>query len=602
MPGVLRVLLVEDSPDDAELIQREIRRGGYDLRCDVVETKTDFGHALEQEAWDVVLCDHNLPSFDSFQALQLLQGTHRPIPFIIVSGAIGEETAVAALKAGAADFVMKGGLRRLVPVIEREIREARAREERRRAREESDRLSAIIEATPDLVATIDAEGLPTYLNEAGCRMLGLSDGQSVEDLRESAPEIAGRLLRRGAFARAAIEGKWSEENVLLTAHGTEVPVSQVTLAHRGRDGEIDFFSVIAHDITQIKASEEALIAADRRKDEFLATLAHELRNPLAPLMNAISLMSSNDVGGDEIEELREIAGRQMAHMVRLIDDLLDVSRISRGKIDLRKEEVPIKSVLDASVEATKPLAESGGYTLTVNSEDEDAVVHGDPARLTQVFTNLLNNAIKYTPGGGDVAVGIQRWNGDVEVSVRDNGVGIAPDMLAKIFGMFVQVDRALKGSQSGLGVGLTLVKSLVEMHNGQVEARSAGLGQGSEFIVRLPLAASGLPGDRKQPRAETANPSLGCRALIVDDTRVAADMFARFLKAKGHDAHAVYSAEEALEVLEDYCPDVVFSDIAMPVMSGYEFAGKLREWPQRSSFLLVAMSGYGQEEDRRKSL
>ncbi|MEX2431058.1 MAG: response regulator [Dehalococcoidia bacterium] len=600
MAKQLRVLIVEDSPDDAELTKVQLS-DSYDCSWEVVETAADYAHALARGGWDVILCDHNLPAFDSIKALRLLQDHREDIPFIIVSGAIGEVVAVAAMKMGASDYVMKGNLARLVPVIERETREAAVRREKRRADEESKRLTAIIEATPDLVAITDPQGLPVYINAAGSKLLGVAEGHGAAGLERNAPYIAHRVIRGEALARAAAEGKFTEETLLVTHDGREIPVSQVTLAHRGEDGEVEFFSVIARDITQTKESEEALRLADRRKDEFLATLAHELRNPLAPLANAASLMGMLGHDPAELAELREIIGRQVQHMVRLIDDLLDVSRITRGKIELRRERVSLHTVLDAAIEAAQPLIDEGGYTLTRAYGHEDLVLDADPARLTQIFANLLNNAIKYTPAGGRIAVSTKRQGDHAEASVQDDGIGIPRDMLHDVFDMFTQIGRTLAGRQSGLGVGLTLAKSLVEMHNGQIEAHSAGTNRGSEFIVRLPLARSTATGASNGPAGTAAEPEEGCRVLVVDDTALAADLFAKLLRAKGHDARAVYGGEEALETLRTYHPDVVFSDIAMPGISGYEFAAEIKSRPDLATIVLVAMSGYGQAEDKRRS-
>jgi PAS domain S-box-containing protein len=343
--------------------------------------------------------------------------------------------------------------------------------------------------------------------------------------------------------------------------------------------------------------------ANRRKDEFLAMLAHELRNPLAPIRNALQIMKQAGADAAVTGRMREMMERQVHHMTRMVDDLLDVSRITRGKIELRKEVVELASIVDRTVEASRPLIEDRQQELTVDLPPEPLRLEADPTRLEQILANLLNNAAKYTDHGGHIWLSAQQNGGDLVVRVRDTGVGIAADMLLHIFEPFVQSARVLHHSQGGLGIGLTLVQSLVEMHGGTVAAHSDGLGQGSEFIVRLPALSptQSVPDAKADGASEPIPKALRRRILIVDDNVDAAESLAMLLRMDRHDVQVVHDGASALAAFERDSPDLVFLDIGMPVMNGYEVAKQLRQRYGRANLLLVAMTGWGQEEDRRRS-
>ena len=323
---------------------------------------------------------------------------------------------------------------------------------------------------------------------------------------------------------------------------------------------------------------QALRDTDRRKDEFLATLAHELRNPLAPIRNALQILKMPRVDAETVERSRDMMERQVHHLVRLVDDLLDVSRVMRGKIELRRERVELATVVARAVETVQPLVDAQGHQLSVRLPSESLPLDADPVRLAQVVGNLLTNAAKYTEPNGRIWLTAER-DGDMAVlRVRDTGIGIAPHMLPRIFELFVQVDHASTKAQGGLGIGLTLVKNLVEMHNGTVEARSEGLGKGSEFVVRLPLSAQALDQDHGREAGQQAHqppsPS-GYRLLVVDDNQDAANSLAMLLELQGHEVRVAYSGVAALEMTKTYTPDVVFLDIGMPGMDGYEVARRI---------------------------
>jgi PAS domain S-box-containing protein len=344
--------------------------------------------------------------------------------------------------------------------------------------------------------------------------------------------------------------------------------------------------------------------ADHRKDEFLAMLAHELRNPLAPIRNALHIMKQAGADAAILERVREMMERQVQHMTRMVDDLLDVSRITRGKIELRKEVVDLASVVERTVETTSPLTEDRHQELTVDLPPQPVRLEADPTRLEQVLANLLNNAVKYTNHGGHIWLSARQEGGELVLRVRDTGVGIAPDLLGRIFEPFVQADRVLHQSQGGLGIGLTLVRRLVEMHGGSVTAHSEGPGKGSEFTVRLP-ALSPRQSKRGVGAADGRSELVGAapqrRILVVDDNVDAAESLAMLLRMEGHDVRVAHDGPAALAAVEAEPPDIMFLDIGMPVMNGYEVAQQLRQRPGLENLLLVAMTGWGQEEDRRRS-
>ncbi len=355
------------------------------------------------------------------------------------------------------------------------------------------------------------------------------------------------------------------------------------------------------DITARKQAEEALQEADRRKDEFLATLAHELRNPLAPLRNGLQVMKLTRGNAEAAEQSRAMMERQLGQMVRLIDDLLDVSRISRGKITLRKERVELASVVQQAVETSRPLIDAQEHRLSVSVPPEPIYVDADVTRLAQVFANLLNNAAKYTEPGGRIALRIERQGGEAVVSVRDTGVGIPGHVLPNLFQMFMQVDRSLERSQGGLGIGLSIVKRLTEMHGGSVEARSDGHGKGSEFIVRLPVVLSPSAGRRSEGDGGAAGHGARRRILVVDDNRDAAASLAMVLRLMGNETQTAHDGLEALQVAEAFRPEIVLLDIGMPKLNGYDTARRMREQPWGRNTMLIALTGWGQEEDRRRS-
>jgi signal transduction histidine kinase len=404
------------------------------------------------------------------------------------------------------------------------------------------------------------------------------------------------LARPGADSAAVAQTMDLLSNVTVLERPIRLAalVSAVRTALRARQRQ---YQIRDHLAARERAAEQ-LREADRRKDEFLAVLAHELRNPLAPIRNSLHILrvtSQHDSAADHVSEMME---RQVDHMVRLVEDLLEVSRVTRGKIELRMEPVEVAVIVRSAVETSRPLIEAGGHRLTVSLPPETLTLTADPVRVTQVLTNLLNNAARYTDAGGQVWLTTWREAEGVAISVRDNGTGIPPEMLASVFELFTQVDR--HASKGGLGIGLTLVKKLVEMHGGSVTAHSEGRGRGSEFVVRLPRVATSAT-DR--PPGRPGSPSLLAprRVLVVDDNQDAADSLGMLLQLLGADVRIVYDGPAALEAFASHQPDVVFLDIGMPGMDGHEVARRIRQQPASEGVKLIALTGWGQEEDRRRS-
>ncbi|MGK6310145.1 hybrid sensor histidine kinase/response regulator [Variovorax sp. DT-64] len=395
------------------------------------------------------------------------------------------------------------------------------------------------------------------------------------------------LARQGADSRAIANAMDEFANVTVIERPMRVAalVSAVRTALRARRRQYELRSLL-----------EGLRDADQRKTEFLATLAHELRNPLAPLGTALSLLSRKKPPPEEAVKYYELMSRQVEHMVRLVNDLMEVSRITRGKIELHLGPVLLDAVIEDAIELSRPLFDRAGHSLTLELGADPLVVRGDAVRLTQVFSNLLNNAAKYTPTGGRVTVTARQEGRQAVVAVSDTGTGLAPDMLKSIFEMFVQVSGTARDAQGGLGIGLTLVKSLVELHGGSIEATSEGLGRGATFTVRLPLAKSASVSRRRSRVSQDGwAPSIEGTILVVDDNRDAADSLAELLATMGATALAAYGGEEALQLAREHEIDIAVLDIGMPGMDGCELARHLRAGPRGAELKLIALTGWGQQ-------
>jgi two-component system, sensor histidine kinase len=409
------------------------------------------------------------------------------------------------------------------------------------------------------------------------------------------------LTEQGADSETVLRTLEILGNVTLLERPVRVPalVSAVRTALRARRRQYQIRDLLreSHRVA------ESLREADRRKDEFLAILAHELRNPLAPLRNAVEAMRRKPNDADMADWARGLVERQVAQMARLIDDLLDLSRVSNGRIELRYEDVELAALVQDALEMCGPAIVEGGLRLALDMPAAPVRLRCDPTRVVQVLCNLLHNAVKYTPGGGRIDLAARSGEAHVMITVRDEGIGIPADMLPRVFDMFTQVDRSLERARGGLGIGLTLVKRLVEMHGGSVEARSAGPGHGSEFAVRLPKVAAhaGEPAPRAHALPAASVDPLPQRILVADDNRDAADSLAVMLRMSGHDVRIAYDGQAALEAAETFRPALALLDIGMPRMNGYDTARALRGRPYGREVVLVALTGWGQPEDKHRS-
>jgi PAS domain S-box-containing protein len=473
-------------------------------------------------------------------------------------------------------------------------------------RQSERRFREMMDALPAAIYTTDAEGRITYFNPACVEFSGrtpeLGSDHWCVTWKLFYPDGAPMPHSECPMAIALKQGRTvrGAEAIAQRPDGTRIWFMPYPTPLFDDAGNLVGGINMLVDITERKAAEEALKEVDRRKDEFLATLAHELRGPLAPLRSMLEIMKRADGDGELLRQARDTMERQLAQMVRLVDDLLDVNRISQGRIELKRERVELASVVYQAVEANRPLAECAGHEVTVTLPPEPIYLHGDPVRLAQVFGNLLNNACKYTEPGGRVWLTAERQASDVLVKVKDTGVGILPEKLSSVFEMFSQVESSLEWSQGGLGIGLMLVKRLVEMHEGTVEARSEGLGRGSEFVVRLPvLSESGEAEPQPEPVPERLMTAR--RILVVDDNRDAARSLAMLLKVTGNDTRSAHDGLEAIEQAEAYRPTVILLDIGLPKVNGYDVCRRIRASAWGKDIVMVALTGWGQEEDRRKS-
>lgn len=473
-------------------------------------------------------------------------------------------------------------------------------------------LASIVESSEDAIVSKDLNGRILTWNTGAERIFGYTAAEAVgsqitliipPELHDEERSILERL-RRGE--RIEHFETWRVDKL-----GRRKAISLSVSPVRDASGRIVGAAKVARDITaqQAAAAENArlceeLRAADRRKDEFLAVLAHELRNPLAPLANALHIMRLSDDLSPAVERLRGIMETQVQHLARLVDDLLEVSRITEGKIELRKEPVELASIVRSAVETSRPLIESAGHQLAIQVPPEPIRLDADGVRLAQVVANLLNNAAKYTNPGGQIWLTAGVECGSLFISVRDNGMGIDAEMLPRVFDLYAQVEQSRPRAQGGLGLGLAVARRLVELHGGAIEAHSEGPGCGSQFLVRLPLAeAPALAASCAESVLRTVPRSLPRRrVLVVDDTRVAAYTLGRLLEALGQDVTVACDAHAALDAAQGCRPDLVISDIAMPGTDGYELVRQLRRTPGLEQTAMAALTGYGQESDRRRAL
>jgi signal transduction histidine kinase len=545
----VNILLVDDQP--ARLLTYESILSSLNQNLISATSGLEALDKLMRNEFAVVLLDVSMPEMDGFEAARLIHEHPRfeRTPIIFVTGVhMSELDRLKGYKLGAVDYVS-------VPVV------------------------------PEILRSKVA-----VLVELYCKR------RELVELNRHLADTNEQLAR----ANAALQAEKSRELLALNT----------SLQQANLDMERANLALQA-EVAERSRAEQALKEADRHKDEFLAMLAHELRNPLAPIRNAVHLMNMKELSDPQLKLSRDIIGRQLIQLSRLVDDLLDVSRITRGKINLARKRVELSELVARAVETETPTIEARNHDLEVQIPKRSLVIYGDPMRLTQALGNILGNAAKYTDTGGRITLTARRRRRDVEIAVRDTGVGIPPDVLPCIFNLFTQLDRQTGRHQGGLGIGLALVRQLVEMHGGTVTAASDGPGKGSEFVIRLPLSieragASEVAGDPNLPPVAVDKPAqkpkpVQRRILVADDNSDARESLATLLSLSGHEVYRAEDGSDALRAAERCRPDVALLDIGMPFANGYEVARHIRGQPWGRHMVLVALTGWGQESDRRRS-
>ncbi len=608
------ILLVDDQP--ARLLSYEAVLYGLGVQCVRALSGPQALERLLEQEFAAILLDVNMPEMDGFEVARLVREHPRleRTPIIFVTAVhVSELDRLKGYELGAIDYIavpvvpdiLRSKVAVLVELHQRrgqlkalnaELSAARAKldvEHQKALAEREAQLQTLFEHPTDLTAILKAvrdesgaivDWIYTNVNRNAAAIMGRSRdeilGRSVSELAPERVPIVFAQLRRVVESREPVryESQFAGRDLIITlfAAGDDYVVSN------------------AQDVTEQHQLQRALQETDRRKDEFLAMLAHELRNPVAPIANAAELLSRL-VPQENQRTLVGIIQRQAVHLGRLLDDLLDVARITQGRIELRREVIDVATCVHLAIETAEPLIRSKAHRLTLTQTLEPIYVPADKVRLGQCIANVLVNAAKYTPDGGEIRIRPHVDGNTAVVEIADNGIGIAPEFLPRIFELFAQSERGLDRSQGGLGVGLTVCKQIVELHGGNVIASSPGVGHGSTFTIRLPLAEQAAT----SPRAAALQPDSLQRVLIVDDNRDAADSLAMLLQFEGRQTLCVYSGEQALEVLAAFQPQLVLLDIGLPGMDGYEVARRLKAAAR--GLHVIALSGYAQLEDRQRS-
>ncbi|MFW9258041.1 response regulator [Nostoc sp. CALU 546] len=626
--NVLRFLLLEDSLLDAELAQAVLIEGGINCELIRVETGADFVAAVETEAFDLILADYALPSFDGISALEIARNRCSEVPFIFVSAVLGEELAIEALKNGATDYVLKQRLGRLVPSVQRALREAKERLERKQIEESLQKSEAryrrIVDTSYEGIWMIDSQTQTEYVNQRLSQMLGYAAeemlGRSIFDFMDQADDMAveeklewlkgeGRDLKEGRLrckdgsyiwtlisARAIL----NEQSEFLGAIAMLTDITDRKRTESERDRLLQ--------LEQIARAEAE--AANRIKDEFLAVLSHELRSPLNPILGWAKLLQMRKFDEILLQKGLETIERNAKLQAQLIEDLLDVSRILQGKLNLNMIPVDLVSTIEAAMETVHLAAEAKTIQIETMFDPTVGRVLGDSARLQQVFWNLLSNAVKFTGTGGKVNVRLECIDAQAQITVSDTGKGIHPDFLPHVFDYFCQGDSTTTRKFGGLGLGLAIARHLIEMHGGTVWVESLGEDQGASFTVRFPLLKdSATVKDDTNTDSSTAvfnfSPLMGIQVLIVDDNADTRDFFSFVLEQFGAIVTAVASGYEALQALTQSKPDILLSDIGMPEMNGYMLMEQVRTQEaavKGKQIPAIALTAYAGEINQQKAL
>jgi PAS domain S-box-containing protein len=478
-----------------------------------------------------------------------------------------------------------------------------------RLRLSEERLATTLRSIGDAVIATDAQGIITMINPIAEKLTGWrleqARGKPLEEVfrivneqtRVPVESPVAKVLRQGGIVGLA------NHTVLIHTAGHETAIDDSGAPICDDSGTVTGVVLVFRDATEERAARNALQLADRRKDEFLATLAHELRNPLAPIRQAAAVAAHAGTTPEQIRWSHSVIERQAGHMARLLDDLLDVSRITRGRLEVRRARVALRSVVDGAVETARPTIDAGKHALKVSLPDEPLMLDADSLRVSQVLANLLTNAAKYSDRPGTIRLVAERDGQEVVIRIIDDGIGLAPADLPRIFEMFAQVKPTLDRKEAGLGIGLALSRALVELHGGKLEVRSEGIGKGSEFTVRLQLASpvEATPATSAAP-ADVTPRATGLRILLADDNRDAGESLEMLLAIEGHEVRVAYDGVSALAKLAEFDPDIALLDIGMPTMNGYELATEIRKQPWGQRIQLVAVTGWGQAGDRQRAL
>ncbi len=540
--------------------------------------------------WDIPslrnLLEEILPEQSSFRDFEVTHGF--------------QSIGLKVMLLNARRILQKGDQSDLILLAIEDITERRQLEDQRRELET--RFTSLVKNIRDhSIFTLDVQGNITTWNREAERILGYDEAEALgqhfsiiftpEDKTAGVP---GQELATALRDGRAEDERWHmrKNGERFWALGIVTPTHNVAGTHTG-------FSKILRDMTDRKRIEEALVLADRRKDEFLATLAHELRNPHAPIRTGLQLLKlTSDTTA--WEQVREMMDRELGQMVRLVDDLLDISRITRNKLELRKARIDLGAVVRSALETARPQIEANGHKLSISLPPQPVYLDGDLTRLAQVFWNLLNNSAKYTNPGGLISLTAELIGKEAVVTVKDNGIGVPAESLSGLFELFFQVDRTLERTQSGLGIGLTLVKGLTEAHGGNVEVYSDGLEQGCTFVVRLPVA-DGKANAPATQADEGIQSSPKCRVLVVDDNRDGAASLAMLLTVMGHETRIAHNGLDGVEQAEAFRPSLIILDIGLPQMNGFDVCRRIRTKAWSKDTLIIAVTGWGQEEDRLRS-
>jgi PAS domain S-box-containing protein len=600
----LKLLLVEDSSDDAELLLRELQQAGFDVSYRRAENEGELRAALDDD-WDAVVTDYVLDGIDGRRVLQVLRERRYAGPVIAVSGTLTEEQLVEAMRSGAHDFIPKGNLARLGPALRRELMESAGRSARAVAenalRQSDERLRSVLQNMPVMLVAFGAERQILVWNRECERVTGFLATEIV-GRADALARLIPTLRERERFLEwtAGNDAYRDRELVITGKDGASHAIAWSSVA--GAFPVPGWASwVVGSDVTQRRRMEADLRQANRMKDEFLATLSHELRTPLTAILGWVHLLRTRRLDTAMAERAVDVIERNAKAQAQLVADILDVSRIVTGKFRLEPRTVELPVVIGAAVDAVRPAAEAKRIRLVLDVDPSVAPVTADPDRLQQVVWNLLANAVKFTPEEGEVRLRLGRVGSQIKIEVADSGGGIDPEVLPHVFDRFRQGDSSSTRAHGGLGIGLAIVRHVVELHGGTVSARNGGPAGGAVFTVGFPVRAA--VGPVAPEPAEAPGPALnGVSVLVVDDDPDTLDLVATVLRQRGASVTTATGAEDALRKIAARPPDILLSDLAMPAMDGFELIRRARALPGGKDLRAAALSAYARTEDRLRAL